>query len=79
MRYGSGNDVLGHTYLDGACQADFDDVRFTGSDGETLINEVKVRRKVEGDYAEFKINVLESPIYVCHGNFWHLRFMRRKP
>ena len=68
VHYASGNDVLGHTYLNEMCQPDFDDIRFTGSDGETLINEVTVRTKVNSNYAEFKVNVTESPIYLYYGN-----------
>jgi len=69
VHYGSGNDVLGHTYINGMCQADFDDIRFTNSDGETLIDDVTVRMKIEGNYAEFKVYVVESPIYMYYGHF----------
>ncbi|MBN2604119.1 MAG: hypothetical protein JXA91_08315 [Candidatus Thermoplasmatota archaeon] len=68
VHYGSGSDVLGHTYLNGLCQTDFDDIRFTNSDGVTLIDSVTVRIRVIGDYAEFKVDVVESPIYVYYGN-----------
>ena len=67
VHYGSGTDVLGHTYLNGMCQTDFDDIRFTNSDGVTLIAEVTVRLSVNSDYAEFKVNVIDSPIYVYYG------------
>jgi hypothetical protein len=66
--YSAGNDVLGHVYLDGECQTDFDDVRFTGPDGQTLISGVTIRTKIGGDYAEFKVPVSSSPIYVYYGN-----------
>jgi hypothetical protein len=66
--YNTGNDVLGHVYLDGECQTDFDDVRFAGPDGQTLISGVTIRTEVDGDYAEFKVNVDSSPIYVYYGN-----------
>jgi len=68
VHYGSGSDVLGHTYLNGACQADFDDVRFTSSDGVTLIDGVSIRAEAVGDYAEFKVNVPSSPIYMYYGD-----------
>ena len=67
VHYGSGNDVLGHTYVNGKCQADFDDIRFTSSDAETLVADVTVRAKIGGNYAEFKVNVINSPIYVYYG------------
>ena len=67
VHYGSGNDVLGDTYVNGMCQADFDDIRFTGSDGETLIAGVTIRVKIDGNYAEFKVNFIDSPIYVYYG------------
>jgi hypothetical protein len=66
--YNAGNDVLGHVYLDGACQPDFDDIRFTGPDGQTLISGVTIRTRIDGEYAEFKVNVGSSPIYVYYGN-----------
>jgi len=40
VHYGSGNDVLGHIYINGKCQADFDDICFTTSDGKTLVADV---------------------------------------
>ena len=67
VHYGSGTDVLGHTYVGGKCQTDFDDIRFTGSDGETLVADVTVRTKVDSNYAEFKVNVVTSPIYMYYG------------
>jgi hypothetical protein len=66
--YTAGNDVLGHVYLEGACQPDFDDIRFTGPDGQTPISDVTIRTKVNSDHAEFKVNVGSSPIYVYYGN-----------
>jgi hypothetical protein len=66
--YDAGNDVLGHVYLDGACQSDFDDIRFTGPDGQTLISGVTIRTKLNSDHAEFKVTVSGSPIYVYYGN-----------
>ena len=68
VHYDAGNDVLGHVYLDGDCQTDFDDVRFTGSDGQTLIGGVTIRTKLDGNYTEFKVAVSSSPIYVYYGN-----------
>ena len=68
VHYGSGSDVLGHVYMDGKCQEDFDDIRFTGSDGKSLIAGVTVLKRIVGDYAEFKVDVASSPIYVYYGN-----------
>jgi hypothetical protein len=66
--YNAGNDVLGHAYLDEECQTDFDDVRFTGPDGQTPISDVTIRTKIDGDHAEFKVPISSSPIYVYYGN-----------
>jgi PKD repeat protein len=54
--------------LNGRCQPDFDDIRFTGSDGETLVADVTIREQTDSSMAEFKVNVVESPIYIYYGN-----------
>ena len=38
VHYGAGADSGNDLYLNGACQTDFDDIRFTTSDGETLLD-----------------------------------------
>lgn len=38
VHYGAGLDSEGNVFLDGQCQADFDDIRFTLSDGKTELD-----------------------------------------
>ncbi len=38
VHFGTGLDSGSNVYLDGHCQADFDDIRFTSSDGETELD-----------------------------------------
>jgi hypothetical protein len=38
VHLGSGSDLGENVYLNGKCQADFDDIRFTSSDGTTLLD-----------------------------------------
>ena len=38
VHYGAGSDSANHIYVDGKSQVDFDDIRFTSSDGTTLLD-----------------------------------------
>ena len=71
--YGSGSDSGEHVYLNEHARADFGDVRFTGSDGETLLDDW-IEELVEGDYAVFWVEVPSIPaspdtamIYIYYG------------
>ena len=75
VHYGSGTDNGEDVYLAGKCKSDFGDVRFTASDGETLLPyEYETEGKVDGDYAIYWVKVDEiksddtSYIYVYYGN-----------
>jgi len=65
----SGEDV----YLNGKCRTDFGDIRFTKSDGTTLID-YWIEKKVDGDYAIFWVEVPDDlsssnvTIYIYYGN-----------
>jgi len=79
--YGSGTDgtetvnsiVAGKVYLSGKCQSDFDDIRFTDNDGETLLD-YWLELKVDSSYALFWVEVADSlstdpvTIYIYYGN-----------
>ena len=56
VHYGSGTDSGGHVYLNGKCRADFGDVRFTDSDGVTLLP-YWIEEKVDGDYAVIWVKI----------------------
>ncbi|MGB9672056.1 MAG: DUF2341 domain-containing protein [Candidatus Norongarragalinales archaeon] len=70
--YGSGADSGSDVYLNGKCRTDFGDVRFTGSDGATLLD-YWMEGKVDGDYAVFWVEVADdlsssnATIYVYYG------------
>jgi len=74
--YGSGSDSGQDVYLNGHCQSDFDDVRFTASDGSTLLDYWIVEDEVySGDNATFWVKVPSIPassdnvtIYIYYGN-----------
>jgi len=73
VHYGAGVDNGEHVYLNGKCRADFGDIRFTGSDGETPLF-YWMEEKVDGDYAIFWVRVEEDlstnpvTIYIYYGN-----------
>jgi len=71
--YGSGEDSGEDVYLNGHARADFGDVRFTSSDGTTLLD-YWIEELVEGDYAIFWVKVDSIPaspdsktIYIYYG------------
>jgi hypothetical protein len=71
--YGSGTDSGADVYLNGKCRSDFGDVRFTRSDGVTLLD-YWMQEKVDGDYAVFWVEVADDlstnpvTIYIYYGN-----------
>jgi len=71
--YGSGTDNGENVYLNGKCRADFGDVRFTASDGTTLLN-YWIEEKSDGNWAIFWVKVPSIPaspdtatIYIYYG------------
>jgi hypothetical protein len=73
VHYGSGTDSGEHVYLNGKCRTDFGDIRFTRSDGITLLD-YWMERKVDGDNAVFWVEVADDlsttsqTIYIYYGN-----------
>jgi hypothetical protein len=71
--YGSGTDSGADVYLNGKCRTDFGDVRFTRSDGVTLLD-YWMQEKVDGDNAVFWVEVADDlstnpvTIYIYYGN-----------
>jgi hypothetical protein len=73
VHYGSGTDGGEHVYLNGKCRTDFGDIRFTRSDGITLLD-YWMESKVDGDNAVFWVEVADdlstnaATIYIYYGN-----------
>jgi len=74
VHYGPGTDSGADVYLDGKCQPDFDDIRFTASDGKTLLS-YWIEEKVDGSYAVVWVKIPSIPaspgnttIYIYYGN-----------
>ncbi len=71
--YGSGTDSGGSVYLNGLCRTDFGDVRFTASDGSTLLNYSMISL-ASGSNAVFwvqdpdNLSIVDSTIYIYYGN-----------
>jgi hypothetical protein len=71
--YGNGTDSGEHVYLYSKCRSDFGDVRFTKSDGTTLLN-YWMESKVDGDNAVFWVQIADDlsanpvTIYIYFGN-----------
>jgi len=71
--YGSGTDSGEDVYLNGKCRTDFGDIRFTSSDGVSLLD-YWMEEKVDGDYAVFWVEVADDlstnpvTIYIYYGN-----------
>jgi predicted GH43/DUF377 family glycosyl hydrolase len=69
---GTGTDNGEVCYLNGRCRTDFGDVRFTRSDGITLLN-YWMETKVDGDHATFwakipdNLSTADQTIYVYYG------------
>jgi hypothetical protein len=70
--YGTGTDSGADVYLNSHCRTDFGDVRFTKSDGTTLLD-YWMESKVDGDYAVFWVEVADDlstnavTIYIYYG------------
>jgi hypothetical protein len=70
--YGSGTDSGEDVYLNGKCRTDFGDIRFTRSDGVSLLD-YWMEEKVDGDYAVFWVEVADDlssnpvTIYIYYG------------
>jgi len=74
VHYGSGTDSGGDVYLNGKCRTDFGDVRFTASDGTTLLD-YWMESYTASSQAVFWVEVPNIPaspstatIYVYYGN-----------
>ena len=73
VHYGSGTDSDVHVYLNGKCRTDFGDIRFTRSDGTTLLD-YWMESKVDSDNAVFWVEVADDlstnpvAIYLYYGN-----------
>jgi len=72
VHYGAGVSLDDDVYCDSKCQADFDDVRFTASDGTTVLP-CWLQSKVDGDYAVFWVKVTDDldsdvDVAVYYGN-----------
>jgi len=72
LHYGVGVDNKGEVYLNSHSRTDFGDVRFTSSDGQSLLN-YWIEEKVDGDYAivwvKINANLTSSPtvIFIYYG------------
>jgi len=74
VHYGSGTDSGEHVYLNGKCRSDFGDIRFTKSDGVTVLD-YWLEEYTSGDKATFWVEVPSIPaspdtttIYIYYGN-----------
>lgn len=70
--FGSGSSSGNTCYVDGDCQTDFDDIRFTDNDGDTVLD-YWLFEKIDSDYAIFWVEVLDNLdtdqiVYVYYGN-----------
>ncbi|MFB0559811.1 MAG: DUF2341 domain-containing protein [Candidatus Lokiarchaeia archaeon] len=73
VHYGNGTDIGENVYCDYQCKADFGDIRFTKSDGITLLD-YWLEDKADGDKATFWVEIDSIPaspstvdIYVYYG------------
>jgi hypothetical protein len=73
VHYGSGTDSGGDVYLNGKCRTDFGDIRFTKSDGITLLD-YWMESEVDGDNAVFWVEIADDlsatpqRIFIYYGN-----------
>jgi hypothetical protein len=73
VHYGTGTDSGADVYLNGKCRTDFGDIRFTASDGSTLLS-YWMESYVASDNAVFWVKVNDdlstnaATIYVYYGN-----------
>jgi len=72
VHLGSGSDIGENVYLNGKCQADFDDIRFVGSDGTTFLDYWLESSNEEEAVFWVRLNddldMSSSTIYVYYGN-----------
>ena len=72
VHFGSGTDSGENVYLNGKCQADFDDIRFTSSDGTTLLDywleSSTTEEAVFWVRLTDNLDVSSSTIYIIYGN-----------
>jgi signal peptidase I len=70
--YGSGTDSGENVYLNGKCRTDFGDIRFTKSDGTSLLD-YWMETKVDSNYAIFWVEIADDlsssavTIYIYYG------------
>ncbi|MCW4035192.1 MAG: DUF2341 domain-containing protein, partial [Candidatus Bathyarchaeota archaeon] len=73
VHYSNGTDNDVDVYLDSKCQPDFDDIRFTDGDGETVLD-YWMQYKINSDTAIFWVEVADdlsssnATIYLYYGN-----------
>ena len=73
LHYGEGTDNEEEVYLNGHSKTDFSDIRFTASDGQSLLS-YWIEEKADGDYAivwvRISANLTSSPaiLFVYYGN-----------
>lgn len=73
VNYGSGSSSGDTVYVDGNCETDFDDIRFTDNDGDTLLD-YWLEEKTDSSVAKFWVEVADNlnsgnvVIYVYYGN-----------
>ncbi|MHA2159669.1 MAG: DUF2341 domain-containing protein, partial [Candidatus Thorarchaeota archaeon] len=72
VNFGSGTDSNNSVYCDSRCQPDFDDIRFTGSDGVTLLDYWR-ESYFDSDNATFWVEIKDNldsdvSIYIYYGN-----------
>ena len=73
VHYGSGTDNAWDVYCDSKCRSDFGDIRFTASDGTTLLD-YWIEEKHDSDNATFWVEITDNltaqdaTIYMYYGN-----------
>ncbi|TET08198.1 MAG: DUF2341 domain-containing protein, partial [Candidatus Thorarchaeota archaeon] len=74
VHFGSGSSGASeHVYLNGYCEPDFSDIRFTDDDGITLLDHWR-ESSVSGDYATYWVEVKDDlgggdqEVYIYYGN-----------
>ena len=73
VNYGTGTDGAGNVYCNSKCRTDFADIRFTASDGSTLLN-YWIQSSTAGNNAVFWVKLTDdlsstnSMIYIYYGN-----------
>lgn len=62
VHYDNGVDFQGEVYLNGKCRADFGDIRFTSSDGTTLLD-FWIEEQINSEYAVVWVEIASIPAY----------------